>query len=75
MPPKRQKLSESTDKVLLTLPKDLYDRVKRLAEQSDITPQHFMRRILTEAAESDVIYPPHAGVFEDQATYPKKKAK
>ena len=73
MPAKKQTLSGETDRVLLTLPKDLYAQVQQLADKSDVTPQHFIRRILTEAAQNNVIYPAESGVFEHRARYASKK--
>lgn len=72
MATKRQKLDGETDRLLLTIPSDLYARIQKLAEQSDITPQHFIKRILTEAAKEGVTYPAHAGIFESKANYGSK---
>lgn len=66
---------KTNSRVQLVLPDALHERVAKLAEESDLSVSHFIRRILTEAAAKDIVYPAHAGVFEDQAKYPKKKAK
>lgn len=72
MTAKKQAIKGTTERVLLTIPTDLYAQVQELAKESDISPQHFIKRILTEAAENEVIYPPNSGIFEAPSNYNKR---
>lgn len=58
---------KSNSRLQLVLPDELYKRVSKLAGESDVKVAHYIRRILTEAAENEVIYPPSSGVFEEPA--------